>query len=58
VHWEAVRAHWGLGGEADGKRNIRVSGLILGGVLGACCIAEVTNPQWQAPSPPELKPYT
>ncbi len=25
-------------------------------VLGACDVAEVSDPQWQAPFPPELKP--
>jgi hypothetical protein len=49
-------------GEKDAKRKrnqnekiIRCS--CLGGALGACYVACVIDPQWQAPSPPELKPY-
>ncbi len=30
---------------------------LLGGVLDACYVAYVSDPQWVAPSAPELKPY-
>jgi hypothetical protein len=59
VQWEAeARERIGAWVARRAHPEIRsVFCLILGGVLGACYIAEVTNPQWQAPSPPALKPY-
>jgi hypothetical protein len=43
----SLRAHLGLGGEADATQNSKGILRSLGSVLGACDIDEVTDSQWR-----------